>query len=54
MEAVRYQEAMPLLLNELQPQPQQLAVLEAQNAARVPRLAQMEVAIDRAASLAGW
>ena len=67
VESVRYQEVIPLLLNELQHQQQQLATQEqevtrqaqqlaalaAQNAALVARLAQVEAAIARAASLAG-
>ena len=53
VESVRYQEVIPLLLNELQHQQQQLAALAAQNAALAARLAQVEEAIARAASLAG-
>jgi Chaperone of endosialidase len=67
VESVRYQEVIPLLLNELQhqqqqlatqeqevtQQAQQLAALAAQNAALVARLAQVEEAVARAASLAG-
>src|SRR5262245_41578145 len=67
VESVRYQEVIPLLLNELQNQQrqlatqaqeamrqaQQLAALVAQNAALVARLAQVEEAVARAAPLAG-
>jgi hypothetical protein len=67
VEAVRYQEVIPLLLNELQHQEQQLAtqgqkvtrqaqqlaVLEAQNAALMARLAQVEAAMAQVVSLAG-
>ena len=64
IEAVRYQELIPMLLNELQHQQQELgelraqnaslrATLEQQNAAVAARLGRLEEVTARAATLAG-
>jgi hypothetical protein len=52
VESVRYEALIPLLLNELQHQQQQVAELHAQNAALAARLERLEEAVGRAAALA--
>jgi hypothetical protein len=49
---VQYHELIPILLNELQLQGQELRGLKAQNAALAARLVRLEEAVPHSASLA--